>query len=163
MSDTVSSGATARTQSDDRTLAFVVYAMHFVSPFVFGLTSLIGVAIAYVRKAEAEGVLRSHYRFQIRTFWIGFGLALLAALGLMLGMGLLFIKVAGAVIADVPSDGWDAVSQDLDVRFPVAAFVSLIVAGAAWLGTAGWMILASVVGAVRLSSGQCIGSRDRNP
>ena len=46
MTDTVSSGATARTQSDDRTLAFVVYAMHFVSPFVFGLTSLIGVAIA---------------------------------------------------------------------------------------------------------------------
>lgn len=161
MTDTVSSGAAARTQSDDRTLAFVVYAMHFVSPFVFGLTSLIGVVIAYVRKADAEPLVRSHYRFQIRSFWIGFGLAMVAAIGLMTGVGLLFWKLLAAVLADMPTDGWSAVSQELDVSFPVAAFVSLIVAGCAWLATAAWMILSSVVGAVRLSSAQCIGRKDR--
>ena len=161
MSDTVSSGAAARTQSDDRTLAFVVYAMHFVSPFVFGLTSLIGVVIAYVRKADAEPLVRSHYRFQIRSFWIGFGLAMVAAIGLMTGVGLLFWKLLAAVLADMPTDGWSAVSQELDVSFPVAAFVSLIVAGCAWLATAAWMILSSVIGAVRLSSAQCIGRQDR--
>lgn len=161
MTDTVSSGAAARTQSDDRTLAFVVYAMHFVSPFVFGLTSLIGVVIAYVRKPEAEPLLRSHYRFQIRSFWVGFALALVAAIALMTGVGLLFFKLATAVVSDMPADGWSAVSQDLDVSFPVAAFVSLIVAGCAWLATAAWMILSSVVGAVRLSSAQCIGRKDR--
>lgn len=161
MSDTVSSGAAARTQSDDRTLAFVVYAMHFVSPFVFGLTSLIGVVIAYVRKADAEPLVRSHYRFQIRSFWIGFGLAMIAAIGLMTGVGLLFWKLLAAVLADMPTDGWSAVSQELDVSFPVAAFASLIVAGCAWLATAAWMILSSVVGAVRLSSAQCIGRQDR--
>ena len=161
MTDTVSSGAAARTQSDDRTLAFVVYAMHFVSPFVFGLTSLIGVVIAYVRKADAEPLVRSHYRFQIRSFWIGFGLAMVAAIGLMTGVGLLFWKLLAAVLADMPTDGWSAVSQELDVSFPVAAFVSLIVAGCAWLATAAWMILSSVIGAVRLSSAQQIGRRDR--
>lgn len=161
MSDTVSSGAAARTQSDDRTLAFVVYAMHFVSPFVFGLTSLIGVVIAYVRKADAEPLVRSHYRFQIRSFWIGFGLAMVAAIGLMTGVGLLFWKLLAAVLADMPTDGWSAVSQELDVSFPVAAFVSLIVAGCAWLATAAWMILSSVIGAVRLSSARCIGRQDR--
>jgi uncharacterized membrane protein len=161
MSDTVSSGAAARTQSDDRTLAFVVYAMHFVSPFVFGLTSLIGVVIAYVRKPDAEPLVRSHYRFQIRSFWIGFGLAMVAAIGLMTGVGLLFWKLLAAVLADMPTDGWSAVSQELDVSFPVAAFVSLIVAGCAWLATAAWMILSSVIGAVRLSSAQCIGRQDR--
>lgn len=161
MSDTVSSGAAARTQSDDRTLAFVVYAMHFVSPFVFGLTSLIGVVIAYVRKPDAEPLVRSHYRFQIRSFWIGFGLAMVAAIGLMTGVGLLFWKLLAAVLADMPTDGWSAVSQELDVSFPVAAFVSLIVAGCAWLATTAWMILSSVIGAVRLSSAQCIGRQDR--
>lgn len=161
MSDTVSSGAAARTQSDDRTLAFVVYAMHFVSPFVFGLTSLIGVVIAYVRKPDAEPLVRSHYRFQIRSFWIGFGLAMVAAIGLMTGVGLLFWKLLAAVLADMPTDGWSAVSQELDVSFPVAAFVSLIVAGCAWLATAAWMILSSVIGAVRLSSARCIGRQDR--
>lgn len=161
MSDTVSSGAAARTQSDDRTLAFVVYAMHFVSPFVFGLTSLIGVVIAYVRKPDAEPLVRSHYRFQIRSFWIGFGLAMVAAIGLMSGVGLLFWKLLAAVLADMPTDGWSAVSQELDVSFPVAAFVSLIVAGCAWLATTAWMILSSVIGAVRLSSAQCIGRQDR--
>ena len=161
MTETGSSGSSPRAQNDDRALAFVVYAMHFVSPFVFGLTSLIGVVIAYVRRSEADPLLRSHYRFQIRAFWVGFALAMIAAIALLLGGGVIFWKLAAAVIADAPADAWSAVSRELDVTFPVAAFVSFIVAGCAWLATAAWMILSAVVGAVRLSSGQSIGRQDR--
>ena len=157
MSDTGSSGATARAQSDDRTLAFVVYAMHFVAPFVFGLTALIGVVMAYVRKPEAEPVLASHYRFQIRAFWVGFGLSVIAALAIMVGLGLIFWELAGAFLSDMPADAMDAVSRDLDVDLPVAAFVSLIVAGCAWVATAFWMIVASVAGALRLSADHPMG------
>ena len=157
MSDTGSSGATARAQSDDRTLAFVVYAMHFVAPFVFGLTALIGVVMAYVRKPEAEPILASHYRFQIRVFWVGFGLSVVAALAVMIGLGLVFWELVAAFLSDMPAEPLDAVARDLHVDFPVAAFVALLIASAAWVATAFWMIMASVAGALRLSTDRAMG------
>jgi uncharacterized membrane protein len=51
-------------------LAVVVYALYFVGYFT-GISALVGVIIAYVKVDDADPVLRSHYRFQIRTFWIG--------------------------------------------------------------------------------------------
>jgi uncharacterized membrane protein len=51
-------------------LAVVVYALYFVGYFT-GISALVGVIIAYVKMDDADPVLRSHYRFQIRTFWIG--------------------------------------------------------------------------------------------
>jgi len=35
------------------------------------VTALIGVVIAYVKVDDADPVTQSHFRFQIRTFWIG--------------------------------------------------------------------------------------------
>ena len=50
--------------------ANVVYILYLVS-IVAGVTGLIGVIIAYVNKGEAPDWVASHYRYQIRTFWIG--------------------------------------------------------------------------------------------
>jgi uncharacterized membrane protein len=36
-----------------------------------GITALIGVIIAHMKVDDTDPVLRSHYQFQIRTFWIG--------------------------------------------------------------------------------------------
>jgi uncharacterized membrane protein len=36
-----------------------------------GITAIIGVIIAYVYRGGAAEWVQSHYRFQIRTFWIG--------------------------------------------------------------------------------------------
>jgi uncharacterized membrane protein len=55
--------------SDD-TLAVAVYVLYGVG-FFTGISALIGVIIAHVKVDDADPVLRSHYRFQIRTFWIG--------------------------------------------------------------------------------------------
>jgi len=55
----------------DTTMAMVVYALYLAS-FILGFTSLIGVVIAYVYKGKGPGWLDEHYRYQIRTFWIGF-------------------------------------------------------------------------------------------
>jgi len=52
------------------TLAMVVYVLYFVSYF-FPLTALAGVIIAHIQLDAADALLQSHYRFQIRTFWIG--------------------------------------------------------------------------------------------
>ena len=35
------------------------------------ITALIGVIIAHIKVDDTDPVLRSHYEFQIRTFWIG--------------------------------------------------------------------------------------------
>jgi uncharacterized membrane protein len=51
-------------------MAKVVYILYLASILV-GLTSIIGVVIAYINKDEAPEWLKSHYQFQIRTFWIG--------------------------------------------------------------------------------------------
>src|SRR5690349_1370557 len=52
-------------------LALVVYILYLVSYAVGGITAVIGVIIAHIQVGEADPVLASHYRFQIRTFWIG--------------------------------------------------------------------------------------------
>jgi len=50
--------------------AQIIYILYLVS-LVVGVTSIVGVIMAYVYRGEAPDWLRSHYRFQIRTFWIG--------------------------------------------------------------------------------------------
>jgi uncharacterized membrane protein len=48
----------------------VIYVLYLVSLAV-GITAIIGLIMAYVNQSEASDWERSHYRFQIRTFWIG--------------------------------------------------------------------------------------------
>lgn len=54
----------------DTTIAMVNYALYLAS-FVVGFTSLIGVVIAYMYQGKGPAWLDEHYRYQIRTFWIG--------------------------------------------------------------------------------------------
>ncbi|HLH92348.1 MAG TPA: DUF4870 domain-containing protein [Xanthobacteraceae bacterium] len=54
----------------DTTIAMIVYALYFAG-FFTGFSALAGVIVAYVQYDTANPLLRSHYRFQIRTFWIG--------------------------------------------------------------------------------------------
>jgi uncharacterized membrane protein len=54
----------------DNILAVVVYVLYGVGYFT-GISALIGVIIAHMKVDDTDPVLRSHYRFQIRTFWIG--------------------------------------------------------------------------------------------
>ena len=52
-------------------VVIVVYLLYFVG-YSTGISALIGVIIAHMKvDDDADPVLRSHYLFQIRTFWIG--------------------------------------------------------------------------------------------
>ena len=51
--------------------AKIIYVL-YLAGFVVGITPLIGVVMAYMAKADAPEWLDTHYRYQIRTFWIGF-------------------------------------------------------------------------------------------
>jgi uncharacterized membrane protein len=48
----------------------VIYILYLVGLLV-GITSLVGVVMAYVYKGGGPEWTESHYRLQIRTFWIG--------------------------------------------------------------------------------------------
>jgi uncharacterized membrane protein len=52
-------------------IALVVYILYLVGYVTGGLSSVVGVIIAHIQVGNADPVLASHYRFQIRTFWIG--------------------------------------------------------------------------------------------
>jgi uncharacterized membrane protein len=73
----------------------LIYILYLVS-FVVGITFLVGLVMAYVNKDSAPEWLQSHYRYQIRTFWIGLlygtvsAIATLAVIGLV---GLAFLAV----------------------------------------------------------------------
>ena len=54
----------------DGMLALGVYLLYIAGYFTV-ISAVIGVIIAYVKVDDSDPVLRSHYQFQIRTFWIG--------------------------------------------------------------------------------------------
>lgn len=53
------------------TMAKIVYGLYLVGLVVGGITSIVGLVIAYITKDDAPDWLKSHFQFQIRTFWIG--------------------------------------------------------------------------------------------
>jgi uncharacterized membrane protein len=65
------------------TTAKLVYSLFILGLIpAFGLvTSIIGVVIAYVNKDDSDNWLQSHYRYQIRTFWLSI---LISAVGWIL-------------------------------------------------------------------------------
>jgi uncharacterized membrane protein len=54
--------------SDSRQMALIVYILYIVP--AGGLTHIIGLILAYVSRDSAPDWLKSHYTFQIRTFWM---------------------------------------------------------------------------------------------
>lgn len=69
--------------------ALIVYALYLAS-FIVGITLLAGVVVAYIYRNDADDWLASHYRFQIRTFWM---FVLFSIIG-----GLLAIVVIGWIV-----------------------------------------------------------------
>jgi len=58
--------------SEDRSLPFIVYGLYLIG-LANGLTILVGLVIAYANKEGAGPRMRSHYVFQVRTFWTAIG------------------------------------------------------------------------------------------
>ena len=83
------SSETQRPMVSDNTLAVIVYVLYCVG-YVTAISALIGVIIAHVKVDDADPVLRSHYRFQIRTFWIGL---LYLAIGIPLSLVLIGMPI----------------------------------------------------------------------
>jgi uncharacterized membrane protein len=62
--------AIAEEKSNTEGTAKTVYILYLVGILV-GITGIVGVVMAYINRGDAPEWLKSHYQFQIRTFWIG--------------------------------------------------------------------------------------------
>lgn len=66
-----------------------IVALCYLASAISGFPMLIGVALAYVWQAAPEREWeKSHFRFHIRTFWIGIALGLLFLIPTLLTIGL---------------------------------------------------------------------------
>ena len=78
--------------AEDKTLPAVTYALYLLA-FATGITAVVGVVLAYANQASAGPMMRSHYTFLIRTFWIGLVWCLIAGMVLAVGIPLSFILI----------------------------------------------------------------------
>ena len=80
-----------------RNLAVAVYVLQALSFFLGGITGLAGVIINYVKLDEVRGTwVEPHFRWQIRTFWIGLLWTVIGVVTTMIIVGW-FILLAIAV------------------------------------------------------------------
>jgi len=84
----------ARDSNGDRVLGAVTYGLMLVG-FTNGLTVLIAVILAYIRRDQADALMLNHLRYQIHTFWYWLALSVLGVLTIwVLGLGLLILLAA---------------------------------------------------------------------
>ncbi len=83
------------TNQDNASTAKLIYILYLAS-LLFGITALVGLVMAYVYRADAPDWLRTHYQWQIRTFWIGMLYGIIGGLLLLVLIGypiLIFVIV----------------------------------------------------------------------
>ncbi|HEY9216636.1 MAG TPA: hypothetical protein VIO94_01200 [Phenylobacterium sp.] len=85
----------ASSTTDERTLPIVAYAC-YLGGLITGISPIIGVILAHAGREAASPTMRTHYTFQIRTFWIAV-LAMLAA-GAAMGVG----AVLSVILIGIP-------------------------------------------------------------
>ena len=79
--------------ADQQGMVKAVYALYLVSLVTGGLTALIGVVLAYVYYGNAGQPMQDHFRFQIRTFWMGLLYSFICGITIPVLIGFLFSVV----------------------------------------------------------------------
>ncbi len=74
----------------DYGLALTVYILYLLG-FFTGLTAAIGLLIAAMQADRADPVSRTHFRFQVRTFWIGLLFLVVGVVALHVAIGALIL------------------------------------------------------------------------
>jgi uncharacterized membrane protein len=74
--------------------ANLVYILYLVG-LIVGITSLVGLVMAYINRGDAPDWVKTHYRYQIRTFWIGllYGTVGIVTIPIIIGFVLLLLVV----------------------------------------------------------------------
>ena len=80
-------------------MALIVYIC-YLATFVVGVSGVVGLVLAYINRDTAADWLKSHYTFQIRTFWIGLAFSFVSFVlcFLLIGFPLLFATFVWFVV-----------------------------------------------------------------
>jgi len=104
---------------NDRMIAGITYVLFLLFPTFFPV--LIGLVLAYANRDTPSAMLRSHYLFQIRTFWMFFGWAIigLAMIGIGIPLSILLVGIPAVVFGA-------AILFGLSLFFALRCLVGLI-------------------------------------
>jgi uncharacterized membrane protein len=143
----------------DSNLALLGYALLFFSIFFAGMPGLVAAVIAYAQRDSTNPSVRSHYNFQIRIFWVAVVLSLIAAVTAVAAAA---ISVGHFVEMGVQGgwDAWDGISfSTSNIHIDPAVVVLLGITALTALATALWLMLAPLVGFIRLATQRSMGDR----
>ena len=103
---------TTTNSAEEGKTANLIYILYLVS-LVVGITSIVGVIMAYINRADAPQWVQSHYQFQIRTFWIGllYGVIGTALAAVVVGFLILLFAVVWFVVRTVKGMGYVSKGQ----------------------------------------------------
>lgn len=114
--------ATPGPADPDPTLVHVVYGLYALG-FVNGLTAIIGVIIAHLRRQDVAGTfLESHFTWQIRTFWAAFLVGIVGMLLMMVGIGFLILTAVALWMIYRIVKGWLRLADRRPIEDPQAWF-----------------------------------------
>lgn len=76
-----------------------IISLLYLSSFILGVTSIVGVVLAYVWKGEPKEAWElSHYQYLINTFWIGLVGSVISVLLMLVLIGFLLIFAVAALV-----------------------------------------------------------------
>jgi uncharacterized membrane protein len=91
--------STAPAAAEDRTLPAIVYGLYLIGLTHGGLTTVIGLIIAYASRDNAGPRMASHYTWLIRTFWITIGAIVAGGVLVLVGIPLSFLLIGIPIVA----------------------------------------------------------------
>lgn len=141
----------------DNLLALGVYVLLVASVFTFWLSALIGVIVAYACKGEADPVGASHYRFQIKVFWIGCALFTLAVVAGIGAGGAIFGSILAMALGGFSDWTWPEAVGSGAAGSAGAAVGLIILAMILWFASSAWTVLAALWGGLKLVRGRAMG------
>lgn len=126
-------------ESDNRLVAALIYGLFLFSIVTHGVTAVVGVIIAYVKRGDARGtIFESHYSNAITVFWVTLIFWTLIIAATIAGVAGLFASF-GPDVWHWHAHEWTAQVHDWSAQihdhvvphdwWPVIAFLPL-----AWLG-----------------------------
>ena len=97
--------------------ANLIYILYLVA-FVVGITSIVGVVMAYMAKAEAPDWLKTHYNNQINIFWKGllYGIVSCVLMVVLIGFVLIIVTLIWYIVRIVK--GMQALSKGEAIENP---------------------------------------------
>ena len=95
----------------------VVYVLYLVG-FVIGITSIVGLVLAYINRGKSGGWVDTHYTWQIRTFWIALLGGIVSIVLMIVGIGFLLMIAVAVWIVVRCVIGLQAASKSEPIRNP---------------------------------------------